>query len=130
MVPYLQKSPLSFSLLLTDVIEIRYVKSIPHPLLVLTHAAFLQVLHNNYLMIRIDSYESDDTCSDWFCYHATSPCIFPAGFCEMHNIPLTPPRGYEGQFSWFTYLKKTQATAAPPSLFNRVKNWGLCTSIV
>ncbi|XP_045124411.1 MBT domain-containing protein 1-like isoform X6 [Portunus trituberculatus] len=82
-------------------------------------ATIMKVLHNNYLMIRIDSYESDDTCSDWFCYHATSPCIFPAGFCEMHNIPLTPPRGYEGQFSWFTYLKKTQATAAPPSLFNR-----------
>ncbi|KAG0716010.1 Polycomb protein Sfmbt [Chionoecetes opilio] len=82
-------------------------------------ATIMKVLHNNYLMIRIDSYESDDTCSDWFCYHATSPCIFPAGFCEMHNIPLTPPRGFEGQFSWFTYLKKTQATAAPPSLFNR-----------
>lgn len=82
-------------------------------------ATIMKVLHNNYLMIRIDSYESDNTCSDWFCYHATSPCIFPAGFCEMHNITLTPPRGYEGQFSWFTYLKKTRATAAPPSLFNR-----------
>nr|XP_053653554.1 polycomb protein Sfmbt-like [Cherax quadricarinatus] len=83
-------------------------------------ATVMKVLHNNYLMIRIDSYESDNTCSDWFCYHATSPCIFPAGFCEMNNITLTPPRGYEGQFSWFTYLKKTQATAAPPALFNRV----------
>ncbi|XP_069956040.1 MBT domain-containing protein 1 isoform X3 [Cherax quadricarinatus] len=82
-------------------------------------ATVMKVLHNNYLMIRIDSYESDNTCSDWFCYHATSPCIFPAGFCEMNNITLTPPRGYEGQFSWFTYLKKTQATAAPPALFNR-----------
>ncbi|XP_071519932.1 uncharacterized protein [Panulirus ornatus] len=82
-------------------------------------ATVMKVLHNNYLMIRIDSYESDDTCSDWFCYHATSPCVFPAGFCEMNSIPLTPPRGYEGQFSWFTYLKKTQATAAPPALFSR-----------
>ncbi|KAK3878855.1 hypothetical protein Pcinc_016543 [Petrolisthes cinctipes] len=82
-------------------------------------ATVMKVLKNNYLMIRIDSYESDNTCSDWFCYHATSPCIFPAGFCEMHNITLTPPRGFEGQFSWFSYLKKTQATAAPPALFNR-----------
>ncbi|XP_042215637.1 MBT domain-containing protein 1-like isoform X2 [Homarus americanus] len=82
-------------------------------------ATVMKVLHNNYLMIRIDSYESDNTCSDWFCYHATSPCIFPAGFCEMNNITLTPPRGYEGQFSWFLYLKKTQATAAPPALFYR-----------
>ncbi|KAK7070663.1 MBT domain-containing protein 1 [Halocaridina rubra] len=82
-------------------------------------ATVMKVLRNNYLMIRIDSYESDNTCSDWFCYHATSPCIFPAGFCEMSNIPLTPPRGCEGQFSWFNYLTKTQAKAAPPPLFNR-----------
>ncbi|XP_047496854.1 MBT domain-containing protein 1-like [Penaeus chinensis] len=82
-------------------------------------ATVMKVLHNNYLMIRIDSYESDNTCSDWFCYHATSPCVFPAGFCEMNNITLTPPRGYEGQFSWYAYLKKTQATAAPPALFSR-----------
>ena len=30
--------------------------------------------------------------SDWFCYHATSPCIFPVGFCEVNNLELTPPR--------------------------------------
>lgn len=82
-------------------------------------ATVMKVLYNNYLMIRIDSYESDNTCSDWFCYHATSPCVFPAGFCEMNHITLTPPRGYEGQFSWYNYLTKTQARAAPPALFNR-----------
>ncbi|XP_064091599.1 LOW QUALITY PROTEIN: polycomb protein Sfmbt-like [Macrobrachium nipponense] len=82
-------------------------------------ATVMKVLYNNYLMIRIDSYESDNTCSDWFCYHATSPCIFPAGYCEMNLINLTPPRGYEGQFSWYNYLTKTQARAAPPALFNR-----------
>ena len=71
-------------------------------------------------MIRIDSYENDDTCSDWFCYHAASPCIFPAGYCEMNDIPLTIPKGYEGEFSWYTYLKSTQLIAAPPALFNLV----------
>ncbi|CAL4183649.1 unnamed protein product, partial [Meganyctiphanes norvegica] len=82
-------------------------------------ATVMKALHNNYLMIRIDSYESDNTCSDWFCYHSTSPCIFPAGFCEMNGINLTPPRGYDGTFSWYAYLNKTKATAAPPALFNR-----------
>jgi hypothetical protein len=30
-------------------------------------------------MIRIDGYENDATGSDWFCYHASSPLIFPPG---------------------------------------------------
>ena len=82
-------------------------------------ATVMKVLRHNYLMIRIDSYESDDTGSDWFCYHATSPCIFPPGFCHINGIKLTPPKGYEGVFSWYTYLKATNATAALPSLFSR-----------
>ncbi|KAF2364820.1 Mbt repeat [Trinorchestia longiramus] len=82
-------------------------------------ATVMKVLRDHYLMIRIDSYESDDTGSDWFCYHATSPCIFPAGFCQINKIKLTPPKGYEGDFSWYNYLKRTEAAAAPPALFNR-----------
>ncbi|RXG51953.1 Polycomb protein Sfmbt [Armadillidium vulgare] len=82
-------------------------------------ATVMKVLSHNYLMIRIDSYDNDNTCSDWFCYHSSSTSIFPAGFCEMNDIRLTPPRGYEGQFSWFSYLTKTQAVAAPPVLFTR-----------
>ena len=49
-------------------------------------------------MIGIDGSEAADG-SDWFCYHCTSPSIFPSGFCEINNIELTPPRG----------------TAAPPT---------------
>ncbi|XP_018024596.1 polycomb protein Sfmbt isoform X2 [Hyalella azteca] len=82
-------------------------------------ATVMKVLRDHYLMIRIDSYENDDTGSDWFCYHATSPCIFPAGFCQINKIKLSPPKGYEGDFSWYNYLKTTEATAAPPALFNR-----------
>lgn len=43
-------------------------------------------------MIGIDGSEAADG-SDWFCYHATSPSIFPVGFCEINTIELTPPRG-------------------------------------
>lgn len=43
-------------------------------------------------MIGIDGSEAVDG-SDWFCYHATSPSIFPVGFCEINEIELTPPRG-------------------------------------
>lgn len=43
-------------------------------------------------MIGIDGSEAADG-SDWFCYHATSPSIFPVGFCEINMIELTPPRG-------------------------------------
>lgn len=58
--------------------------------------------------------------SDWFCYHATSPCIFPVGFCEVNGLQLTPPRGHKGAFKWFDYLKQTRSIAAPVKLFDKV----------
>ena len=58
--------------------------------------------------------------TDWFCYHATSPCIFPVGFCEVNGLSLTPPRGYKPPFRWFDYLKHTRCTAAPVKLFDKV----------
>lgn len=51
-----------------------------------------QVLADGYLMIGIDGSDAADG-SDWFCYHCTSPSIFPSGFCEINHIGLTPPRG-------------------------------------
>ena len=68
-------------------------------------------------MIRIDGYENDATGSDWFCYHASSPLIFPAGFCERNKIKLKPPTGWEERFTWYEYLKETSAKAAPIELF-------------
>lgn len=68
-------------------------------------------------MIRIDGYENDATGSDWFCYHASSPLIFPAGFCERNKIELKPPTGWEDKFSWYEYLKDTKAKAAPIDIF-------------
>uniref|UniRef100_A0A8W8L8W9 MBT domain-containing protein 1 n=1 Tax=Magallana gigas TaxID=29159 RepID=A0A8W8L8W9_MAGGI len=50
---------------------------------------------------------------------ATSPCIFPVGFCKINGLDLTPPRGHKGPFKWFDYLKQTKAIAAPVKLFDK-----------
>ena len=81
-------------------------------------ATVTKVLRNNYLMVGIDGMMAVDG-SDWFCYHVTSPNIFPVGFCMLNDIPLTPPRGYLKKFDWFTYLKETQSIAAPVHLFKK-----------
>ncbi|KAG8196548.1 hypothetical protein JTE90_003565 [Oedothorax gibbosus] len=81
-------------------------------------ATVTEVLRHNYLMIGIDGMMAANG-SDWFCYHASSPCIFPVGFCASNDIKLTPPRGYKGDFAWSDYLKKTKAEAAPVGLFHR-----------
>uniref|UniRef100_G3MF18 FCS-type domain-containing protein n=1 Tax=Amblyomma maculatum TaxID=34609 RepID=G3MF18_AMBMU len=79
-------------------------------------ATVTKVLRNNYLMIGIDGMMAANG-SDWFCYHASSPCIFPVGFCELNGIELTPPRGHKGEFRWFEYLRQTKSVAAPVALF-------------
>uniref|UniRef100_A0A3Q3A4G7 MBT domain-containing protein 1-like n=2 Tax=Kryptolebias marmoratus TaxID=37003 RepID=A0A3Q3A4G7_KRYMA len=88
-------------------------------------ATVRKVLADGYLMIGIDGSEAADG-SDWFCYHSMSPSIFPAGFCEINNIELTPPRGYSSlPFRWFEYLKENKSVAAPVNLFNKeVPNHG------
>lgn len=80
-------------------------------------ATVIKVLRCNYLMIGIDG-SMCPTGSDWFCYHATSPYIFPAGFCKANNLKLTTPANDEN-FDWARYLKETGTKAAPPGLFNK-----------
>ncbi|XP_048869778.1 MBT domain-containing protein 1 isoform X2 [Brienomyrus brachyistius] len=93
-------------------------------------ATVRKVLADGYLMIGIDGSEAADG-SDWFCYHSTSPSIFPAGFCEINDIELTPPRGYNKlPFKWFDYLRETGSIAAPVKLFNKeVPNHGFRTGM-
>lgn len=81
-----------------------------------------QVLNEGYLMIRVDFWnDQNPSTDDWFCYHMTSPCIFPAGFCAANDIPLTPPKDYnKATFDWNRYLQETGCVAAPPQLFNQV----------
>ncbi|XP_041357919.1 MBT domain-containing protein 1-like isoform X2 [Gigantopelta aegis] len=81
-------------------------------------ATVMKVLRNNYIMIGIDGSLAQNG-TDWFCYHATSACIFPVGFCEINGLPLSPPRGYKAPFKWFDYLKQTKAIAAPVKLFDK-----------
>ncbi|XP_068193631.1 MBT domain-containing protein 1-like isoform X2 [Antennarius striatus] len=89
-------------------------------------ATVRKVLADGYLMIGIDGSEAADG-SDWFCYHSTSPSIFPSGFCDINNIELTPPRGYTNlPFRWFEYLKETRSVAAPVNLFNKVRRSRSC----
>ncbi|XP_043277511.1 polycomb protein Sfmbt-like isoform X2 [Venturia canescens] len=83
-------------------------------------ATVMQVLKEDYIMIRIDSYDEDASGADWFCYNVGSPCIFPIGFCSQHGLPLTPPKGYDPTtFTWESYLAETNAIPAPVQLFNR-----------
>ncbi|VDP10964.1 unnamed protein product [Soboliphyme baturini] len=53
----------------------------------ITIATVCKVLKDHYMMIKFDG------TTDSFCYHRTSPFIFPPGFCEANNIELTPPKG-------------------------------------
>jgi len=81
-------------------------------------ASVMKVLRLGYIMIRIDGYETDPPGEDWFCYHSSSPLIFPPGFCQQNNIQLKIPPSHEGKFSWVDYLQASQSLAAPLELFN------------
>lgn len=96
-------------------------------------ASVVKVLRHGYLMIRIDRrYEDDDEDDDdsgedsgTFCYHSTSACIAPPGFCEANAITLHPPGNYEGgRFRWGDYLRQTKSAAAPEALFYREESSG------
>ena len=76
-------------------------------------ATVAKILKNDYLMIRIDGAEENDM----FCYHRSSPSIFPAGFCQKNNLKLHPPYGYQGTFTWEKYLKETKSEFAPIDCF-------------
>ncbi|KAF7998240.1 hypothetical protein HCN44_009638 [Aphidius gifuensis] len=88
-------------------------------------ATVMQVLRENYIMIRIDSYDEDKSGADWFCYNANSPCIFPIGFCAQNGLPLTPPKGYDPTtFTWDTYIYETNTIPAPIQLFYDIPEHG------
>lgn len=83
-------------------------------------ATVMAVLKYGYMMIRIDSYEADQSGADWFCYHERSPCIFPPGFCDDNHIVLTPPRGFDAaEFHWNEYLIQTGSLPASLAMFER-----------
>uniref|UniRef100_A0A8C2YHV1 Mbt domain containing 1 n=1 Tax=Coturnix japonica TaxID=93934 RepID=A0A8C2YHV1_COTJA len=88
-------------------------------------ATIRKVLADGYLMIGIDGSEAADG-SDWFCYHATSPSIFPVGFCEINMIELTPPRGTYRILTTFYFEYFSVILYVPYALFlkSEVPNHG------
>ncbi|XP_063222708.1 polycomb protein Sfmbt isoform X2 [Bacillus rossius redtenbacheri] len=83
-------------------------------------ATVKKVLKEGYLMIRVDSFEPYANRGDWFCFHKSSPLLFPAGYCDVNNIPLCPPLSHAHQeFCWESYLQETNASTAPLELFTR-----------
>lgn len=80
-------------------------------------ASVIKVLRANYLMIGIDG-SMCPTGSDWFCYHATSPYIFPAGYSKEHGLQLATPDNRKN-FDWKEYLRETGSGAAPDVLFSK-----------
>ena len=79
----------------------------------------LLFLASLFSVLRIDGYETDESGSDWFCYHASSPLIFHPGYCEKNHIELKPPTGWEDSFTWYNYLRETNSVAAPVGLFSQ-----------
>lgn len=81
-------------------------------------ATVIKVLRANYLMIGIDG-SMCPAGSDWFCYHASSPYIFPTGYCKANNLDLSTPKGNVKDFDWDRYLDETGSKAAPSHLFQK-----------
>lgn len=106
-------------LITTDILTIIYLSHNKREVIV--YILIFQVLNEGYLLVRIESYDDDPNFpgSDWFCYHSTSASILPPGFCEIHNLELTPPSGYS-HFSWTDYLARTDSHPAPAELFDLV----------
>lgn len=62
-----------------------------------------EVLHDGYLMVDFEGSivsssagtKSPTKRTYLFCYHASSPCIFPVGFCEKNGLKLSVPKGID-----------------------------------
>jgi len=60
-----------------------------------------EILADGYLMIDFDGSAVNNPVgakspvegSYLFCYHASSPYIFPVGFCEKNGLALSVPKG-------------------------------------
>ncbi|XP_065321328.1 MBT domain-containing protein 1-like isoform X2 [Gordionus sp. m RMFG-2023] len=86
-------------------------------------ATIRKVLERGYVMISIDG--APENVQNVFCYHSTSPYIFPLGFCKTHGIELTQPRDYTSshnvipnatsakRFDWDEYLDATKSHSIP-----------------
>jgi len=81
-------------------------------------ASVMKVLRQGYIMVRIDREETAPPGEDWFCYHSSSPLIFPPGFCLQNNLELKVPDSHAQGFAWKDYLEATHSPPAPLELFS------------
>nr|CAD7401652.1 unnamed protein product [Timema cristinae] len=88
-------------------------------------ATIVKVLLDGYFMVSMDPYEvqegpNNEGPNGNFCYHISSPYIFPAGFCRTNSISLTAPHGYkDSEFDWDQFLAETHHRTVPVRLFIR-----------
>ena len=81
------------------------MKVLNYTVLYLLTVTVMKVLRHGYIMIRMDGYETDPSGGDWFCYHGSSPFLFPPGFCERNNIKLKPP----GELQSIMHIKQNDS---------------------
>jgi len=92
-------------------------------------ASVSRVYDKYYFLVKIDNLISaqDEDHLDSFICHKDHQKVFPVGFCQTHGLILLQPRGYNGKFTWDSYLKYTKADPVPDSFFGTVKEEELVT---
>ncbi|XP_033219397.1 lethal(3)malignant brain tumor-like protein 3 isoform X3 [Belonocnema kinseyi] len=74
-------------------------------------------LMDSRILVHFDSW--DEVYDYWA--DASSPYIHPVGWCHHNGHSLTPPNSYKDSksFTWDSYLRETQSTAAPARAFKQ-----------
>lgn len=91
----------------------------PFKLSEITVASVTKILEKGNMMISFDVNQIMPG-RDWFCYHESSPCLLPAGYCDYYGVELTPPSSHKENFDWQAYLNDNAGKLAPVKLFHRV----------
>ncbi|XP_066588878.1 lethal(3)malignant brain tumor-like protein 3 isoform X2 [Prorops nasuta] len=79
--------------------------------------ASIAELMDSRILVHFDSW--DEIYDYWA--DASSPYIHPVGWCHHNGHSLTPPNNYKDpkSFTWDSYLRETQSTAAPARAFKQ-----------
>ena len=98
----------------------------------LTAGRVTKVLKFGYFLYELLSdLPKDNNHENSFFDNINSSKIFPCGFCQQHNLLLTPPAvsGDDGKptttFSWDKYFEKTKTSALPLHLLPKVSTFFL-----
>jgi len=74
-----------------------------------------------------------DGASDVYDFWVNADCkdIFPAGYCEKIGRKLVPPKAFAKKFTWAHYVKVTNSSLAPRSLFaHRQSSKNVCDNFL